>query len=687
MKFLEILEQTLKRDRRFVGEDGRILKTKVYDACMAMDRSLLGHLMNEKLLKSHFFTDVNGIFVFDKTKFVWVLESREFLPDSFTRFKNKIGLAHRSGKLLSKQRNVTLVWPYKDCVLEGGQTKEDQKRNEIFYNETLAPDEVNKLLYPKVFTNAKRYSMNGVKKTTKIKDTDNLIIKGNNLLVLSSLLKRYEGEVKCIYIDPPYNTGSDSFKYNDSFNHSTYLTFMKNRLEISKRLMDKRGVIFVQCDINEVGYLTVLMKEIWENVNIINWQRASQRTVLGQGQTPLIDITEYILVGYDGKQKDVLNSVRKRFPVIAATPDGKTSEEFRKLSSQYNKLFVSEGQKKFVKDLETYQGTIMKIYKHDDYKIENIPNARFKTIDEKYQFYVNNFKYLARFDHQQTESSVEQLILNNIDPSQLYSVQRLMTQGKRKGQVVTSYYLNGQVIYYFNNYGEVQDGVIYRYVDMNNYWDDSFISSAGIANEGNVELKRGKKPEKLISTLLEMGSDEGDIVLDFFLGTGTTAAVAHKLGRRYLGCEQLDDHNAMVLTRLKGVIKGEQAGISKEVNWQGGGSFVYCELKEQNESIVWALQNAHTSEEVQAILNRVTDAGFIIPSVLPNDLRSHMDEFAKMPLEHQKTLVMELIDKNKLYVNLCDIDDEELAVSNADKAFTKNFYRMDENAMSEKQIH
>ena len=162
MKFLETLEQTLKQDSRFVGEDGRILKTKVYDACMGMDELLLESLINNEILKSHFFVEVNGTLVFDKMKFAWVLESREFLPDSYTIFKNKIGLADSKGNLISQQSDVTLVWPYKDCVLEGGQTKEDQKRDEIFYNEILAPDEVNRLLYPKVFTNARRYSKNGI---------------------------------------------------------------------------------------------------------------------------------------------------------------------------------------------------------------------------------------------------------------------------------------------------------------------------------------------------------------------------------------------------------------------------------------------------------------------------------------------------------------------------------------------
>lgn len=215
-----------------------------------------------------FFLDVNGVLVFDKQKFAWFLESKEFLPDSYTRYTNKIGLTH-NGDFISKSNDVVLDFPYKDCVLQGGQDKDDQKRKEIFYNETIASDEVTKMLAPKVFTNAKRYTQEGVEENITFDDNDNLIIKGNNLIALSSLLKRYEGKVKCIYIDPPYNTGSDSFGYNDSFNHSTWLVFMKNRLEVAIKLLADNGVIFTHCDNNEQAYLKVLMDEVFGSNNFI----------------------------------------------------------------------------------------------------------------------------------------------------------------------------------------------------------------------------------------------------------------------------------------------------------------------------------------------------------------------------------------------------------------------------------
>lgn len=235
-----------------------------------MNKELLHILLSNPKLKNHFFTDVEGVLVFDKNKFTWTIENKEFLPDSYTRFKQKIGLIDSNERFISSNNEVVLSFPYKDCVLEGGQTKEDQKRSEIFFNETLAPEDVDCLLAPKVFTNIKKYTKAGEEKVSSISENDNLMIKGNNLLILSSMLKKYSGKVKLIYIDPPYNTGSDDFRYNDSFNHSTWLTFMKTRLELCKKLLSKEGAIYIQVDYHESHYLKVLCDEIF---GVENFQR------------------------------------------------------------------------------------------------------------------------------------------------------------------------------------------------------------------------------------------------------------------------------------------------------------------------------------------------------------------------------------------------------------------------------
>ena len=640
MKFLEILEETLKQDSRFVGEDGRILKTKVYDACMDMDGLLLERLINNETLKSHFFVEVNGTLVFDKMKFAWVLDSREFLPDSYTMFKNKIGLTDSNGNLISQQSDVTLVWPYKDCVLEGGQTKEDQKRDEIFYNETLAPDEVNRLLYPKVFSNAKRYSRDGVEEITEIEDTDNLIIKGNNLLALASLVKRYEGKIKCIYIDPPYyfqkRTGTDTFLYNSNFHFSTWLGFMKDRLGMAKGLLAKGCVIFISISEDGMHYLKVLADDIFGAEHFIG--TIPRRTRHGKSDVPF--------------------NFSQDFDWLLAYTNAEDTEKVmgRHVERTYYETDDFPGQPWRLADL-TKQTTA-----------KQRPNSYFTMVDPKtgkeYPASEKRTWALTKdtFDYYYEKGAIvfpDDYDFLNITKPYARKFKADDDAGGKLSAVISDF----QIIDFLKTlFSAVKNK------DGNDEIDELF---------GRDEFDFAK-PENLIKAILEVTTVEGDIVLDFFGGSGTTAAVAHKMGRQYILCEQMDYINTVTVPRLQKVIDGEQGGISEAVNWQGGGSFVYCELMEQNESIVSVLQAADTSEEVQAILNRVTGDGPIIPSVLPDDLRSHMDEFAQMPLEQQKKLVMELIDKNKLYVNLCDMDDEELVVNDADKAFTRCFYRMDE---------
>ena len=263
--FFDTVIGVLKQDERFFSAEGELLRNAVYEAAMKMDSALLKLLYNNEVTRERFFTDVEGISVFDKVGFGWVINNRQFLPDSYTRYKNKIGLVNGNGDYISTSNDVELVFPYKDCILEGGQTKEDQKRSEIFYNETLAPDEVDRLLYPKVLVNATRHTADAAERITEITENDNIFIKGNNILALASLLKRYEGKIKCIYIDPPYNTRSDAntFAYNNTFNHSTWLTFMKNRLELAKKLLSDDGIIYIDIDHYELFYLGALADEIF----------------------------------------------------------------------------------------------------------------------------------------------------------------------------------------------------------------------------------------------------------------------------------------------------------------------------------------------------------------------------------------------------------------------------------------
>lgn len=584
MKLLEEFKSVLSADERFIGEDNQIIKTKVSDAARSNDEKLLKALLNNKLLKETFFTEVDDIYVFDKNKFVWVLESREFLPDSYTMYKSKIGLVDANNNLISQKQDVSLVWPYKDCVLEGGQTKEDQKRTEIFYNEILSPDQVNRLLAPKVLSNAKRFTKDGVEEGIEFHTDDNLIIKGNNLLVLTSLLKKYEGKVQLIYIDPPFNTGGDSFNYNDKFSRSTWLTFMKNRLEKAKDLLKSDGSIFIQIDENQSHYLKVLCDDVFGSENFINEIVWRYRT-------------------YVGKAKDY-------FP------------------KKHDLIFWYK--------------------KHDrpKFNISYVGNYEDTPDYERWKKYLTDKGEIIYGNHPKSDSRFESYL--------------------RK---------------YIKQYGEPKVGdVIHelRGYIVDDVWEDIIALDAKNKTERLVEFSgSGQKPEALLERIIGSTTEKGDIILDFHLGSGTTVAVAHKLNRRYIGIEQMDYINTIPVPRLKNVINGDQGGISQSVNWQGGGSFVYCELLEDNESLVSELQSATTSDEIKFILNKAIDEERLSSSVLPSDLKGAEEEFKNLNIEEQKNLVMELLNKNKLYVNLSDIEDEDYKINEVDKKFTRSFYGME----------
>ena len=275
MKLYETLEKQLKKEPNFVTDNGELKKWVVINKAQNYDAELIGLLLDDKDLKAKFFLDIKGVLVFNQSLFVQFLEQKNYLNDSYTSYKNKVGL-NIDGKYLKQRNEVALVWPFKDCVLEGGQSREEDKREEIFFNETLAQDEITQLLEPKVLTNAKRYTVKGEKAFDKFNRdednliTDNLIVKGNNLLDLYSLKAQFENKIKLIYIDPPYNTGGDSFRYNDSFNHSTWLTFIKNRMEIAKSMLRPDGFVFISIDDNEHPYLRLVCDEIFGRQNFVS---------------------------------------------------------------------------------------------------------------------------------------------------------------------------------------------------------------------------------------------------------------------------------------------------------------------------------------------------------------------------------------------------------------------------------
>lgn len=650
------LEQLLRMNSRYCMDDGTLLKNRIVEDALSLNPLLVKLLLGNDKIKAVFFQDVEGVVVFDKVKFQRFVSDTQFLGGSYTMFKNKIGLTDENGRFISESREVVLSWPYKDCVLEGGQTKEEAKRNEVFWNETLAPDEVNRLTEPKVFSHFKRYDKDGEHEVEHLTNADNFIIKGNNLLALHSLKKKYAGKVKLIYIDPPYNTGSDEFGYNDNFNHSSWLTFMKNRLEVAKTLLSDKGCIFVHIDHHELYYIGVLLDSIFgvENkVQVISAKTATPAGFKTVNPGP-IDVTEYIL--FYTKHKNSFTFKKAYVPV-----------DYNK---NYN-LVLNRND-----DVTKWKFTLIK-----DAMLQSLGFASETEAKSKYGEMWKTLKsqLIAQyaFDHAEDVVSIR-------DPHKpTDTVKALMKKSKELGHVIeqvredgtSSYFYNGGALAFYSNKMQIIDGEKCITELLTDFWNH--ISWAGIANEGGVKLKNGKKPEKLIKQIIEMTTSEKDLVVDFHLGCGTTAAVAHKMNRQYIGIEQLDYGKNDSKIRLKNVIDGDKTGISKAVGWQGGGSFVYCELAKANDKFADEIEQAETTEQLKDIWGRMKATDYLNYKVDIKEVDANAESFDGLSLEDQKRFLIECLDKNLLYVALSDIDSNEYGVTEEDRRLTREFYRKD----------
>ena len=647
------LEKLLRMNSRYCMDDGTLLKNQIVEDALGVHPLLMKELLGNEKMRKVFFRDVEGVMVFDKVKFQRFVSDIQFLGGSYTMYKNKIGLTDGNGRFISESREVVLAWPYKDCMLEGGQTKEEAKRNEIFWNETLAPDEVNRLTEPKVLSGFKRYDKEGEHEVEHLSASDNFIIKGNNLLALHSLKKKYAGKVKLIYIDPPYNTGSDEFGYNDSFNHSSWLTFMKNRLEVAKTLLSDNGCIFVHIDHHELYYIGALLDSIFgvdNKVQVISVKTATPAGFKTVNPGP-IDVTEYIL--FYTKHKNNFAFKKSYVPVA------------------YNVNY----------NLVLERNDDVSKWKFIPIKDAMLHSVGFNSENEAKAKYGKMWKTLKSqliaqyaFDHAADVVSVR-------DPHKpTDTVKALMKKSKELGYVIEhkredgtfSYFYNGGALAFYSNKMQMVDGEKCVTELLTDFWNH--ISWAGIANEGGVKLKNGKKPEKLLKQIIEMTTEEGELVLDFHLGCGTTAAVAHKLKRQYIGVEQLDYGKNDSTVRLQNVINGDKTGISKSVNWQGGGSFVFCEFAKANAKFADEIEAAATTSQLQEIWDRMKATDYLNYKVDIKEIDANASDFENLALEDQKRFLIECLDKNLLYVPLSDIDSNEYGVTEEDKRLTREFY-------------
>lgn len=680
IKLKQIIIDVLKSDDRLWNEDKTELnQTLLLDLVENIDEKLIELLLQEKELRDKFFVKIKDVYVFKTNDFRFFIEENK-VDNSYTQYKNRIGLT--DGKRFLKDTNdVVLNWPYKDCVLEGGQSTEEgldtyfeydetvtkaqekqglkagtynkktAKRKEIFFNSVLAHDEIDRLFDHKALTNWKRFTKDGEQEVGEIKrDEDgtireNLIIKGNNLLALHSLKKQFAGKIKLIYIDPPYNTGNDGFKYNDNFNHSTWLTFMKNRLEVARDLLRDDGVIFVQCDDNEQAYLKVLMDEVFWRENFVHTViRITTKRVKGDSKN-VNSIHDYIHI------------YGKRYENVKIFHREQNFEE----DSIYNlkDKHISERGKYLLRPLDN--GTIS-YSKSLDYIItapdgeeivaggnpelrKNRLNGNFKSKDWCFRWSKEKFEWGLKNDF---------IVFKKI---------------------------NNKWRVYFKIYQNV-DNKLNKTKKYDNFL--SVIENC-YNNKGTTEVKRiltkdsfsYPKPESLLYEIIDIFTEPNDIVLDYHLGSGTTAAVAHKMGRQYIGIEQMDYIETIAVERLKKVIAGEQGGISKSVNWQGGGDFIYFELAKWNETAKEKILDCESLEELEAFFDEMYERYFLNYNLKIKEFKEKVlkeENFRNLSLDEQKKIFVAMLDNNQMYVNKTEMADKKFGISEKDQNLTNQFY-------------
>ncbi len=659
MKLYKILEQQLKKEPNFVTDNGELKKWVAINKAQNFDEELIGLLLDNTALKEKFFVNVKDTLVFNQNLFVQFLEQKNYLNDSYTQYKNKVGLTI-NGKYLKQRNEIALVWPFKDCILEGGQSREEDKREEIFFNEILAQDEITQLLEPKVLTNAKHIDKDGEKPLNRFNRneegtiTDNLIIKGNNLMTLSTLKSEFSKKVKLVYIDPPYNTGSDGFEYNDSFNHSSWLTFIKNRLLLAKELLKSEGTIAISIDHNELSYLLIVMDEIFGKANLKNIITIKRGSVTGAKviNPGVVNISEYVVIYSRDSAKWKPNRVFRQ----------------KGRDDRYNKYIEF-----FDGGIENWD-FISLLDKFAEFK--KIPKSKLKNfLGDNYElelenFVIDNQERVIRFASLD-EKAISQAALEakKLSQNQLNKIFTVEREDKRNYLIY-----NGELILFAKDRLTEVDGV-QRFGELvTDIWDD--VLPNDLHNEGNVTLRKGKKPEKLIARLIELCTDEKDIVLDFFVGSGTTGSVALKTKRQFIVCEQLEYIETLPFKRIHNTIKGEQSGISKSLNWQGGGSFVYLELKKYNQTFIEQIEEAKDPKALSQIWEQMKAKSFLNYNVDIKKQDEHLEEFKALSLAEQKQHLCELLDKNQLYVNLSSLNDTDFACSEEEKKVTQYFYQL-----------
>ena len=453
-----------------------------------------------------------------------------------------------------------------------------------------------------------------------VRKDDNLLIKGNNLLVLHSLKKCYAGQVKLIFIDPPYNTGNDSFRYNDSFNHATWLTFMKNRLRIARTFLTDDGLLVVSLSDKEAHYCKVLMDDIFGVDNFVAdviWNSTKSVT-----NTAVISNAHTHLLVYSNNM-NILKANRKKFRL--AIDESKFSNPDNDPRGDWAAdPFQVEGERP-----------------NQLYEITN-PNTGIVYRPNDGNSWKNEKKV---FDELIADNRIVFGTTGKGGPQR----KRFLSEARERGAVTTT------------------------------LWRDLPTTTNGTNHLKKIfgkKVFKNPKPEGLMERIIQLTTTEGDIVLDFFAGSGTTAAVAHKMRRQWIAVEQMDYIRELTKTRMKKVIEGEQGGISKEVGWEGGGSFVYAELAASNLAFADRIGSAENISTLLSIKIDMQKTGFLRYDVDMDAFDE--DEFVDLSLGDAKRVLMDCLDANHLYVNLNSLGDGQFPVSDQDSAINRAFYGISE---------
>ncbi len=537
----------------------------------------------------------------------------------------------------------------------------------------MAPDNIDRLLSPKAFTGFKKFSSKGEEIPKEFLGEENLLLKGNNLLCLASLLKTHRGKVKVIYIDPPYNTGSDSFLYNDNFNHSTWLTFMKNRLEIAKELLRKDGAIFVQCDENEQGYLKVLMDEIFGMNNYGNTIVVKTKTagVSGTHEGKSLQKSNEMIHFYT-KDLGQFHFQDQQYNMISLE-DYLAEMKIANKSFKYTTVLVDKGKSTPFKVIKDGYDNDIEVFKVEDYSTKSVSALAKEEKVSELEIFRKYYKDIYTTENAQT--SIRTRLQEATDEeNNMYFIEYYPVSGRNKGEKTRVYFVGPKkrLVSWFSNVTFFDGKEIFKKEKLGTLWDK--INWNNVTREGGVKFPNGQKPEQLIKIILGLVTDENDLVLDFFLGSGTTAATAMKMGRRVIGIEQMEYGKNDSLTRLKNVIAGDSTGISEEYNWKGGGSFIYAELMDYNEKFLKKIQEASDKDSLIAIWKEMEVSAFLSYQFDKAAFIDKIEAFKTAPIEQMKKFLVEILDKNQLYVNFSEIEDKNLKVEKQDIELNKKFY-------------